>query len=163
MVPALATVVLAARAHGLATIDSSFQDDKSSAESLSAACKSSRELVRLGLSASRPLSVPLRTVRKPSACAIFRALLILAAGRQGFDGKVFDNPALIDVVNTAYSPDAEDIAWAHRVQAAKAEAPPNGLYFVDGAHCDMAYEALADRILGFVRAMEAREHAGPRL
>ena len=90
-------------------------------------------------------------------------LLILAAGRQGFDGKVFDNPALIDVVNTAYSPDAEDIAWAHRVQAAKAEAPPNGLYFVDGAHCDMAYEALADRILGFVRAMEAREHAGPRL
>ena len=50
-----------------------------------------------------------------------------------------------------------------RVQAAKAEAPPNGLYFVDGAHCDMAYEALADRILGFERAMEAREHAGPRL
>ena len=90
-------------------------------------------------------------------------LLILAAGRQGFDGKVFDNPALIDVVNTAYSPDAEDIAWAHRVQAAKAEAPPNGLYFVDGAHCDMAYEALADRILGFERAMEAREHARPRL
>ena len=89
--------------------------------------------------------------------------IILAAGRQGFDGKVFDNPALIDVVNTAYSPDAEDIAWAHRVQAAKAEAPPNGLYFVDGAHCDMAYEALADRILGFERAMEARERAGPRL
>ena len=43
---------------------------------------------------------------------------------------MFDNPALIDVVNTAYSPDAEDIAWAHRVQAAKAEAPPNGLYLL---------------------------------
>eukprot|EP01045_Picozoa_sp_COSAG04_P013211 COSAG04_NODE_924_length_9380_cov_8.463312_2_plen_157_part_00 len=155
-------VVLAARAHGLATIDSSFQDDKSSAESLSAACKSSRELVRLGLSASRPLPARFGPSENLPASAIFRALSS-QLGAQGFDGKVFDNPALIDVVNTAYSPDAEDIAWAHRVQAAKAEAPPNGLYFVDGAHCDMAYEALADRILGFVRAMEAREHAGPRL
>eukprot|EP01046_Picozoa_sp_COSAG06_P046616 COSAG06_NODE_6630_length_2849_cov_1.230545_5_plen_205_part_00 len=121
VVPALATIVLAARAHGLAAIDSSFRDDKSSAESLSAACTASREL--------------------------------------GFDGKVFDNPALTDVVNAAYSPAAEDLAWAHRVAAAKASAPPNGLYFVDGAHCDMAYEALADRILWFEQAMQARSQA----
>ena len=46
VVPALASIVLAARAHGLAAIDSSFRDDKSTAESLSKACMSSRELVR---------------------------------------------------------------------------------------------------------------------
>ena len=46
VVPALASIVLAARAHGLAAIDSSFRDDKSTAETLSKACVSSRELVR---------------------------------------------------------------------------------------------------------------------
>jgi hypothetical protein len=50
---------------GLAVVDSSFRDDKSSAESLRQACDWSREL--------------------------------------GFDGKVFDNPALIAVVNEACS------------------------------------------------------------
>ena len=47
VVPALASIVLAARAYGLAAIDSSFRDDKSSADSLSKACISSRELVRV--------------------------------------------------------------------------------------------------------------------
>ena len=38
-------------------------------------------------------------------------------------------------------------------------------YFVDGAHCDMAYEALADRILWFERAIKGREsvQSKPRL
>lgn len=75
---------------------------------------------------------------------------------QGFDGKVFDNPSLIGVVNDAYSPSSDDLAWAHRVEEAKAKAPSDGLYFVDGAHCDMAYEALADRILWFERAIKER-------
>ena len=88
VVPALATVVLAARAHGLATIDSSFQDDKSSAESLSAACKSSRELVRLGLSASRPLparfaSDPPKTFPPPASSELFSSLLLVARGSMG--------------------------------------------------------------------------------
>ena len=46
VIPALASIVLVARAHGLAAIDSSFRDDKSTAETLSKACVSSRELVR---------------------------------------------------------------------------------------------------------------------
>ena len=83
---------------------------------------------------------------------------------QGFDGKVFDNPALIDVVNDAYSPSSDDLAWARRVQKAKANAPTDGLYFVDGAHCDMAYEALADRIIWFERAIKNRSlPSNPRL
>ena len=38
-------------------------------------------------------------------------------------------------------------------------------FFVDGAHCDMAYEALADRILWFERAIKNRESwsSKPRL
>ena len=104
VVPALASLVMAGRAYGLAMIDSSFRDDKSSPETMSSACLASREL--------------------------------------GFDGKVFDNPLLIAAVNEAYSPTREDVTWAERVVEAQTKAPPNGLYFVDGAHCDMAYEAL---------------------
>jgi citrate lyase subunit beta/citryl-CoA lyase len=118
MVPALASLVMAGRAHGLAMIDSSYRDDKSSPASMHQACLSSREL--------------------------------------GFDGKVFDNPNLIGAVNDAFSPTAEDVSWARRVMEAKAKAPSNGLYFVDGAHCDIAYEALADRILMFKQAIDSR-------
>lgn len=118
VVPALASVVMAARAEGLAVIDSSYRDDKSDSEVFAAACDSSREL--------------------------------------GFDGKVFDNPALVGVVNRSYSPTEADFDWSRRVFEAKAEAPPNGLYYIDGAHCDSAYEALADRIRSFGRALAAR-------
>ena len=76
---------------------------------------------------------------------------------------MFDNPELIDVVNDAYSPSGDDLAWAHRVQDAKANAPSDGLYFVDGAHCDMAYEALADRILWFEQAIKNRSLSKSRL
>ena len=84
----LSNMILAARAHGLATIDSSFQDDKSSAESLSAACKSSRELVRLGLSASRPLPArfaldPPKTFPPPASSELFSSLLLVARGSMG--------------------------------------------------------------------------------
>ncbi len=116
MVPALATIVLAARAHGLAVLDSAFREPRD-AEGFHAACLASREL--------------------------------------GFDGKVFEDPALITVANEAYSPTTDEITWAEKVIAARRGATPSGLYFVDGQHIDPQYEALAERILAYQRAIDA--------
>jgi citrate lyase subunit beta/citryl-CoA lyase len=121
MVPALATIVLAARANGLAVLDSSFRDGKDPA-GFRDACLASREL--------------------------------------GFDGKVFEDPALIPVANEAYGPTTEEVAWARRVIAARSGAKPNGEYWVDGQHIDPQYEALAERILRFADAVAARDRAG---
>lgn len=113
MLPALAAVVLAARANGLAVLDSSFREPRDKA-GFRAACLESREL--------------------------------------GFDGKVFEIPALIEVANEAFSPTGEEVAWALKVVAAKGLAPPNGEYYVNGQHIDLPYEGLAERILAFNRA-----------
>jgi citrate lyase subunit beta/citryl-CoA lyase len=118
MVPALATVVLAARANGLAVLDSSFREPKDP-DGFRDACLASREL--------------------------------------GFDGKVFEDPALIPVANEAYGPTAEEVAWARRVAAAKPGAKANGEYWVDGQHIDPQYEALAERILRFADAVALRD------
>ncbi len=114
MVPALATIVLAARAHGLAVLDSAFREPRDP-EGFRTACLASREL--------------------------------------GFDGKVFEDPALIEVANAAYGPSPDEIAWAEKVIIARRGASPSGLYFVDGQHIDPQYEALAERILAFQRAI----------
>jgi citrate lyase beta subunit len=118
ILPALAAIVLAARANGLAVLDSAFREPKDS-EGFRTACLASREL--------------------------------------GFDGKVFEDPALIPVANEAYGPTAEEVAWASRVVAAKSGAKQNGEYWVDGQHIDPQYEALAKRILAFASAVDAAD------
>ena len=120
MVPALATIVLAARAHGLTALDSSFREAKDPA-GFRDACLASREL--------------------------------------GFDGKVFEDPALIPVANDAYGPTADEVDWARRVIAARPGAKPNGEYWVDGQHIDPQYEALAERILAYADAVAMRDHS----
>jgi citrate lyase subunit beta/citryl-CoA lyase len=117
---ALAGIVLAARAAGIAVLDSAFREPADAA-GFRAACVESREL--------------------------------------GFDGKVFEDARLIAVANEAYAPGAEEIAWAERVLAARATAPANGEYYVDGRHIDPQYEALAERILAFRRAVTAWDEA----
>ncbi len=121
MVPALAAIVLAARANGLASLDSSFREPRD-AEGFRAACLASREL--------------------------------------GFDGKVFEDPALIPIANEAYGPTADEVTWARRVVAARSGAKPSGEYWVDGQHIDPQYEALAERILAYARAIAAADSAG---
>jgi citrate lyase subunit beta/citryl-CoA lyase len=118
MLPALAAIVLAARANGLAVLDSSFRDAKDPA-GFRDACLESREL--------------------------------------GFDGKVFEDPALMAIANEAYAPQPSELAWARKVVAARETASTSGLYFVDGQHIDPQYEALAIRILAYRRAIDARE------
>ena len=121
MVPALAAIVLAARAHGLAVLDSGFREPRDPA-GFREACLASREL--------------------------------------GFDGKVLEDPALIPVANAAYGPAPDEVAWAERVRLARREAPPGGAYWVDGQHIDPQYEALAERILAYARAVTEADRPG---
>ena len=79
----------------------------------------------------------------------------------GFDGKVFEDPALISVANEAYGPTPEEAAWARRVIAARVGARSTGEYWVDGQHIDPQYEALAERILAYVAAIAALERRSP--
>lgn len=122
VVPALASLVLAARANGLAVIDSSFREPKDP-EGFRASCLASREL--------------------------------------GFDGRVFEDPALIAVANEAYGPTPDEVAWAKKVIIARRSATPSGEYYVDGAHIDPQYEALAERILSFRMAIDQAERDRP--
>ncbi|MBM3535490.1 MAG: CoA ester lyase [Alphaproteobacteria bacterium] len=120
VVPALAALVLAARANGLAVIDSSFREPRD-VEGFRASCLASREL--------------------------------------GFDGRVFEDAALIPIANEAYGPTADEIAWAKKVIVARKSATPSGEYYVDGQHIDPQYEALAERILSFRMAIDRAERS----
>jgi citrate lyase subunit beta / citryl-CoA lyase len=122
VVPALASLVLAARANGLAVIDSSFREPRDP-DGFLASCLASREL--------------------------------------GFDGRVFEDPALIPIANQAYGPTAEEVAWAKKVIVARRSATPSGEYYVDGQHIDPQYEALAERILSFRMAIDRVERDQP--
>ena len=92
--------------------------------------------------------------REPRDAAGFQAAC-LESRELGFDGKVFENPALIPIANAAFSPTADEVAWARQVAAAQRLAPPSGEYYVNGQHIDPQYEALAGRILAFHRAATA--------
>ena len=74
---------------------------------------------------------------------------IEAAGREarahGFDGATCVHPSVVPLLNTAFSPSAEEIAWAERVvEAAKSGA---GAFAVDGRMVDAPVIARARRIL----------------
>ena len=104
---ALSAVLLAARAHGLAAIDSSFRDARDPA-GFRAACLESREL--------------------------------------GYDGKALSDPALAPIADDAFSPTAEEQAWAARVLAALEASPPGILPVVDGQLVEPGYADIARRI-----------------
>lgn len=120
VLPALASIVLAARANGLAVLDSSFREPRDP-DGFRASCLASREL--------------------------------------GFDGRVFEDPALIPIANEAFGPTADEVAWAKKVIVARKSATASGEYYVDGAHVDPQYEALAERILSFRMAIDRIERA----
>lgn len=108
VLPALASVLLAARAHGLAAIDSAFRDPRDP-EGFAQACRESREL--------------------------------------GYDGKALTDPALAAIAEAAFSPTADEIAWAERVGAALATAPPGMQPRVDGQLIEPGYAEQAAWIL----------------
>ncbi|WP_255150457.1 HpcH/HpaI aldolase/citrate lyase family protein [Halorarius halobius] len=72
----------------------------------------------------------------------------------GYDGKMCIHPAQVGVVNDAFTPDEERIAWARRVldAAAEAERESTGVFRVDGEMVDAPLVAQAEQVRERARA-----------
>ena len=74
---------------------------------------------------------------------------IEAAGREarehGFDGATCVHPAVVPILNAAFAPSAEEIAWAERVVEAAKRG--EGAFAVDGRMVDAPVIARARKIL----------------
>ncbi|MFC4544489.1 HpcH/HpaI aldolase/citrate lyase family protein [Halosolutus amylolyticus] len=66
----------------------------------------------------------------------------------GYDGKLAIHPAQVGPINSAYTPDEDEIEWAEAVLAAKreADAEGRGVFEVDGEMIDAPLIAQAERI-----------------
>jgi citrate lyase subunit beta/citryl-CoA lyase len=70
-----------------------------------------------------------------------------AAAADGFAGKILIHPAQIDITNAAFTPSAERVRWAERVDQAFAANPDAGVFALDGKMIDRPHYKLAKRIL----------------
>ncbi|WP_406435350.1 aldolase/citrate lyase family protein [Streptomyces sp. NBC_00631] len=65
----------------------------------------------------------------------------------GFTGKLCIHPAQLELVQRAFAPSADMVAWARRVTTAAADAPADGAIAVDGSMVDKPVVDRARRIL----------------
>ena len=70
-----------------------------------------------------------------------------ASRRQGFVGKLAIHPAQVAPIHAAFSPTAEEVAWAERVLAAFEAAPGVGALAFEGGMLDKPHLRQAERIL----------------
>jgi len=70
-----------------------------------------------------------------------------ASRRQGFVGKLAIHPVQVAPIHAAFSPTAEEIAWAERVLAAFEAAPGVGALAFEGGMLDKPHLRQAERIL----------------
>jgi malyl-CoA/(S)-citramalyl-CoA lyase len=82
---------------------------------------------------------------------------LACAGRAaalGFEGKWAIHPSQIDLANQAFTPSADQVAWAEKLERAidQAEAEGKGAIGVDGVLVDMAHQKLARFLLQRARA-----------
>jgi citrate lyase subunit beta/citryl-CoA lyase len=75
----------------------------------------------------------------------------------GYEGKMAIHPAQVSVINDAYTPPDERIAWAERVLDAKdeADADGRGVFRVDGEMIDVPLVAQAQRVLDRAHAADS--------
>lgn len=71
----------------------------------------------------------------------------VAARRSGFTGKIAIHPAQVDVINEAFSPSAEEVAWSRRVVDTFQSNPGLGTVGIDGKMLDMPHLKQAQRVL----------------
>jgi citrate lyase subunit beta/citryl-CoA lyase len=78
--------------------------------------------------------------------------------RMGYDGRMAIHPRQVGVINDAFTPDPERVAWAERVLEAReaAAAEGQGVFEVDGEMIDAPLVARAERILDRVEAAGER-------
>lgn len=74
-----------------------------------------------------------------------------AARRDGFSAKAVIHPSHVEPVNRAFTPSAEEIAWAERVVAAFRDQPGAGVVKLDGKMVDRPHERAALKILQAAR------------
>ncbi len=73
-----------------------------------------------------------------------------AAAGDGFAGKLCIHPDQVAVVNAAFTPSAERVAWAHEVSAVFAANPGAGVISQNGKMLDLPHLKLAERILSLI-------------
>jgi citrate lyase subunit beta / citryl-CoA lyase len=71
-----------------------------------------------------------------------------AARRSGFTAKMAIHPAQIAVINRAFAPSEDELAWARQVVALFAANPDAGTIALDGRMIDRPHLTLARRLLG---------------
>ena len=76
-----------------------------------------------------------------------------AVRRLGFIGKAAIHPTQVPVIQAAFSPDADEVAWARRVVEAY-EANKGGVLLVDGKLIERPVIASAQRILAAAEALK---------
>lgn len=84
-------------------------------------------------------------------------------GRElGFDGKTLIHPKTIAACNAAFAPDADEIAQAHRIIAAHAEAAAagKGVVLVDGKLVENLHVENARRLVALAEAIGRMDTAG---
>lgn len=74
------------------------------------------------------------------------------ARRDGFSGKLAIHPAQVEVINRAFTPDAEEIAHARRVVELFEANPGAGTLALDGVMLDVPHLKQARRILALAAA-----------
>lgn len=77
-----------------------------------------------------------------------------AARRAGFAGKMAIHPDQVPIINQAFAPTAEDLAWARQVVDAFAADPDAGTIGIAGRMVDRPHLKLAERILAAVGGAE---------
>jgi len=80
-----------------------------------------------------------------------------AARREGFTGRFAIHPDQVDAINEAFTPNAEDIAFAERVVAAFDASPGVGTVGVDGKMLDKPHLTQAQKVLAMRDAFVARQ------
>lgn len=70
-----------------------------------------------------------------------------AARRDGFAAKMVIHPSHVDPVNAAFTPTAEEVAWAETVTRTFAENPGLGVVQIGGRMIDKPHERAARKIL----------------
>ena len=76
------------------------------------------------------------------------------AHRAGFTGKIAIHPDQVDVINAAFTPSPEDVAYANRVIEAFASGA--GTVALDGKMLDMPHLKQARRTLALAASLRSR-------
>ncbi|HRK19127.1 MAG TPA: CoA ester lyase [Hyphomicrobiaceae bacterium] len=73
------------------------------------------------------------------------------AARDGFTGKMAIHPDLVPAINAAFTPAAEEIAWAKEIEAMFAANPNSGALNLRGQMIDRPHQVRAARVLARAR------------